>query len=430
MINKTLLPPLFSHEDGYGNVTTREEMCSLIDRWKSLLVSRGAKKGNSLGISLVFVAPNHIALIFAAGELGLKLVLLDKPVCEETIPATKAALFAPIDFHVCDEFLYYPKRHPHYGKMVDRYCAVNIMENEIDSHFDELSEIYGTSEDVYLCGSTSGTTSKGTIVEFTQKDCYELAKRNITVFGFTENSIVCQTRNMHHVSCMLTFMLPSLLIAPTHYYYNIYHEPAQFFSFMKDKKIDQAFFGSHFVVEDMIASDVVFDVTPKINISGYTVPEEYIVYCKKHNVEFMSHYGSVDTGIPLLVNHVTKDSEYIPNWLGREPDDYYQMIFDLDWRTTVSGPTFKSREMSDYISPRPDGMWLYLGRLEKNVTEEVLRNVTGKDLTVIDDHIVFWEDCHFSRDCKYNIHHLDKKTWTTETKINLHQLRYYLKNTA
>jgi hypothetical protein len=424
MISKNILPSNFTYEDEYGNVTSREEIYSVIDRWKSLLIERGAKRGNSLGVSLVMVSINHLALVIAAGEMGMRLVLLDKPICQETIPATKAAIFAPIDFHVLDTHL---EKNAAYLEMVHRYCTVNIMENEILEHSDEVTNIFGTEDDVYLCGSTSGTTGQGQIVEFTQKDCLDLALRNVNVFGFTEHSVVCHTRNMHHVSCMLTFMLPSLMVAKKHYYYNIYHDADGLFEFMKRKRVDQVFFGSHFVVEDMIASDVVFEVTPKINLSGYTVPEEYIVYCKKHNVEFMSHYGSVDTGIPLLLNHVTEDSEYIPNWLGREPDSYYNMIFDLNWRTTVSGPTFKSREMSDYISPRPDGTWLYLGRLEKNVTEEVLREVTGKDLTVIDNHIVFWEDCNFSRDCKYHIHHLDKKTWTTETKINLHQLRYYLK---
>lgn len=427
MINKSILSETFTYEDEYGNVTTKEQIGSLVDRWKSLLIERGAKRGNSLGVSLVMVSINHLALVIAAGEMGMRLVLLDKPICQETIPATKAAIFAPIDFHVMDVHL---QQNTAYAEMVDRYCTVNIMEDEILDHHDEFFDIIGREGDVYLCGSTSGTTGESQIVEFTQRDCYNLAHRNVLVFGFNQHSVVCHTRNMHHVSCMLTFMLPSLLIADSHYYYNIYHEPSGLFSFMRDKKVDHVFFGSHFVVEDMIASNVVFDVTPKINVSGYTVPEEYIDYCAKHNVEFMSHYGSVDTGIPLLVNHITKDSGYIPNWLGREPDDYYQMIFDLDWQTTVSGPTFVGRKMSDYIIPRPDGLWIYSGRLEKNETEEVLRKVTGKDLTVIDDHIVFWEDCHFSRDCRYHIHHLDKKTWTTETKINLHQLRYYLKNTA
>lgn len=424
MINKNLLPATFTYEDEYGNVTSKEDFCYLIDRWKSLLVNRGAKRGNSLGISLVMVSPNHLALVFAAGELGMRLVLLDKPVCMETVPATKAALFAPIDFHIIDEYL---QANEAYAEMVARYCTINIMEEEILAHTGEYTEIHGGMNDVYVCGSTSGTTSEGKIVEFTQQDCYSLANRNINVFEFTQESVVCHTRNMHHVSCMLTFMLPSLMVASKHYYYNIYHNMSGFFPFMKEKKIDQVFFGSHFVVEDMIASDVVFDVAPKINISGYTVPEKYIDYCAKHNVEFMSHYGSVDTGIPLLLNHVKKGAEYISDWLGREPDDYYTMIFDLDWQTTVSGPSFNNRKMSDYIIPREDGMWIYSGRLEKNVTEEVLRNVTGKDLTVVDDHIVFWEDCHFSRDCRYNVHHLDKKTWTTETKINIHQLRYFLK---
>jgi hypothetical protein len=428
MINKNILPAKFTYEDEYGNVTSRQEICSLIDRWKSLLIERGAKRGNSLGVSLVMVSTNHLALVIAAGEMGLRLVLLDKPICRETIPATKAAIFARIDFHVMDVHL---QQNEAYAEMVQRYCTVNIMEDEINTHTNEFVDILGTEDDVYLCGSTSGSTNSSKIVEFTQKDCYNLAERNLSVFQFSPQSKVCHTRNMHHVSCMLTFMLPSLMVSEKHYYYNIYHDADGMFEFMKRKNIDQVFFGSHFVVENMLQFAGVFDVTPKINLSGFTVPEEYVEYCQRYNVEFMSHYGSVDTGIPLLLNHVTKDSEYIRNWLGEEPDDYYVMIWDPMTASTrvYSNEWEEDRYIQDYISPRSDGMWCYFGRLEKNVTEEVLRNVTGKDLSVIDDHIVFWEECDFPTS-RYHVHYLDKKTWTTETKINLHQLRYYLKNTA
>ena len=125
MINKNILTENFSYEDEKGNVVSREEMCSLIDRWKYLLVERGAKRGDSLGISLVMVSPNHLALIFAAGELAMRLVLLDKPAAVETIDRTKAAVFDPIDFHVVDEYL--AKSEP-YMEMVNRYCKMNIFE--------------------------------------------------------------------------------------------------------------------------------------------------------------------------------------------------------------------------------------------------------------------------------------------------------------
>ena len=433
MINKNILSSDFTYEDEHGNVTTRDEICQLIDRWKSLLINRGAERGNSLGVSLVMVSINHLALAIAAGELGMRLVLLDKPICQETIPATKAALFAPIDFNVIDVHSYDENSlWSSYKGMIDRYCRINIMEDEILDHADQFHDIIGTDGDVYLCGSTSGSTGDSKPVYYTQKECYDIAVRNARVFGFTQDSIVCHTRNMHHVSCMTTFMLPSLMKSHKHYYYNIYHEADGLFDFMKHKKIDQVFFGSHFVVENMLKYDGVFDVAPKINLSGFTVPEKYIEYCKKYNVEFMSHYGSVDTGT-LLLNHVTKDSEYIPNWLGVEPDDFYIMVWDPMTNTqgtkVYSGLWQGDRLIRDHISLRSDGMWCYLGRQEKNVTEDVLREVTGKDLTVIDDHIVFWEECDFPTS-RYHVHHLDKKTWTTETKINLHQLRYYLKNTA
>ena len=37
--------------------------------------------------------------------------------------------------------------------------------------------------------------------------------------------------------------------------------------------------------------------------------QKHVDMCKKYNIEFISHYGSVDT-IPLLVNYIDGNSEY------------------------------------------------------------------------------------------------------------------------
>lgn len=60
-------------------------------------------------------------------------------------------------------------------------------------------------------------------------------------------------------------------------------------------------------------------------MSGFVLDEEFVELAKKHNVCFQSHYGSIDTAIPLLVNLVKADTEMFPNSLGVLPDDFYEV---------------------------------------------------------------------------------------------------------
>lgn len=421
MINKNILTENFSYEDEKGNVVSREEMCSLIDRWKYLLVERGAKRGDSLGISLVMVSPNHLALIIAAGELAMKLILLDKPAAIETIDRTKASVFDPIDFHIIDDYL--AASEP-YMEMVRRYCKQNIFETEIDAVSGKIEEDFSNPDAVYLCGSSSGTTSRPKPVYFSQHDCFELSERNIDVFKFEKDSVVCHTRNMHHVSCMMTFLLPSLMVADKHYYYNIYDVMSGFPAFIKEKKVDRVFFGSPFVVRDLVKYSVgEFDVPVLINISGFTIPAEYVEYCEFFNIEFLSHFGSVDTGIPLLLNHVTKNSKFEENWLGVEPDDYYRIIIDDIIR--VEGPWVGSRVLEDKLTEK-NGKWYHNGRTEIDPVEKACKRLLKKDLSVYGNNLIIWNDSEGVEVPGMTVHYLSKEQWTTETKVNVYQLLGYL----
>ena len=106
MITRDILLDNFSFIDTNTSTSVNKETLSdLIDRWKYLLVSRGAKRGDSLGIAFVMVDADHLALLFAAAELGMCLLVLDKPVVEESIDRTRAAIFAPIDFLVIDTYV-------------------------------------------------------------------------------------------------------------------------------------------------------------------------------------------------------------------------------------------------------------------------------------------------------------------------------------
>jgi hypothetical protein len=67
-----------------------------------------------------------------------------------------------------------------------------------------------------------------------------------------------------------------------------------------------------------------FNTTLNINMSGFTLDQSFVELAEKYNVRFQSHYGSIDTAIPLLINFVDKDSVVKENCLGVLPDDFYR----------------------------------------------------------------------------------------------------------
>jgi hypothetical protein len=124
MITRDLLNKNIEY-DGVGY----DDICSLVNRWKSILVNKyGAKHGQILTNAVIKLNLNHIAINIAAGELGMRLLIMDKPVDETTIHMTKMALFGPSDITIdCEQIRW----HPH-DKMFNNYSKIVIGEEEID----------------------------------------------------------------------------------------------------------------------------------------------------------------------------------------------------------------------------------------------------------------------------------------------------------
>ena len=433
MITRDILLDNFSFIDTNTSTSVNKETLSdLIDRWKYLLVSRGAKRGDSLGIAFVMVDADHLALLFAAAELGMCLLVLDKPVVEESIDRTRAAIFAPIDFLVIDMYV---RKWPHYVKMVELYCNNIINVEEITTVTEKFTEFWGRPEDNYIGGSSSGTTGRPVPAYYTQEQSLLHAERCVRIFQYERDSVVCHTRNMHHVSSMLIGILPSLMSIEKHYFYNIYSDFDGFAEFIRDNNIDRAFIGSEWVIEGFVRAamerGVRFNKTLLGSISGFTIPEEYVEYCRILNMELMSHLGAVGVAISPIVNHVTKDSVYKPNWLGKTTDDYYK-IDVRDNIAYISSPETNYEQeiiLQDYVSV-VDGEWFHHGRLgDVPLVESEIKRLFGVDCNAYEDYLIIWNSDPIDIPEEFSdwkVFYLDKETWTTETKVNVYQLLGYL----
>lgn len=464
MINTDLITEDFKFypitSDTHINKT---ELISLVSRWKHLLVVKyGCKKGDVAAIAIMGMTCNHIAIVFALAELGASALILDAPVNKKTMHKTKAALYAPIAFAIEDQWCRVLTGGLHH-EMLEKYCNVIIDEKEIDSVTEEFTERFNDPSDAFLCSSTSGSTGEHKKIFFTQEEVFKISKRNIDVFKFDKNSRVGYTKNMHHASCMLTQLLPALMVSEHHHQIltsvwilfglpdykqgettqQIAYTEKDVISRVRKNKINHILLVNSFLVtaflRDVAAGGRLED-TLRINVSGFVVPKEYIEKCKDLNVEFVSHFGQVNGAIPLLVNYVTADSQWIPGSLGVVPDDFYKVREVQEGQFLVSCELWsEERVVDDKLKViEVDGQKIYLhgGRsTEMTSYELILRKFTTeyalfKDSATLKFVVVFWEENQQLPvellPLTHSVHHLDKLTFTTETKVNMEQLGAHL----
>lgn len=454
MITRNLINANINY-DGH----TRDEIFSLINRWKRLLITRGASRGNVMALAIMSVNMNHIACIFAAAELGIKLFLFSKPLSKDTLHATKMAIFGPMDFTIIEEYMWNEDYHQ---ELFTTYGGELIFQNEIDNISDmgDFQPWDVEPTDVFLFASTSGTTSGAPKpAYYTHKEFMSTIVRNAKVFGINKDSVFLHSINMHHASSMLSSLMPGLMYAEKHFVGSVEipkDEPRTQNIFAERIQLMADMINDHGVDRLQIAwPPVIVGIIPLlntnkkviINISGFTVPKSFYKYAKKKNIEFHSHYGAVDVGGPILVNVVNKESVYKANYLGVQPDSFYDVQFDDEGAYVVSKAWTGTRRLTDKLEKLEDGFY-HRGRAD--LSEEYIRWNDELESLIKEQHgdftalmvnkipvLVLWDaeqEYEFgSITANLNrlvdrIFYLKKQDFMVDTKVDITQLKAYLKN--
>lgn len=440
---------------------TYNDLCLIINRWKSLLLSKGVKKGDNICVGILTVNINHIALLLAAGELGLVLFVLSKPLYKETIHATKIAFFGPMQHSVVEKEL---MLDPTNRLMLETYGGKITLEHELESVDDvEDNQPWEVTEnDNYLLASTSGTTSQKPIpIYFSHKNMEIITKRNGKIYDYKNQDVIIQSVNMHHASSILSVILPTLRYVDTHYGITIIpdfmrgiQKDPKYFTFEKcarfmiDHKVTNIMFGSKLRFQNLLDALKVIPefhtLTYKIrvNISGFALTPEFYEDAKKYPIEFWSHYGAVDLlPSPLFLNIVTDTSQYMSNYLGVMPDNFSNITFYEDAAyVDCSSLGIQSQKINDGLEQR-DKDWYHLGRKNQHIlysdeVESLIREQFGDFSVFAEDgaaYIVVWDyqdnlpniDSGVLRD--FNFLFLKKEDFHVDTKVDMNQLLAYVK---
>jgi hypothetical protein len=419
-----------------------------IDKWKWVLHEKyGARQGHIVTVSTLEVKFDYVCIVFAAAELGLKLITLNQPVSFDTIHKTKLALFGPADFAIVEPQTAQHKHSAH-DAMVEQYSKKILNSKEIDLipqnanlNFEHEKSL---PDNILIMTSTSGTTEQSRLVTWSHREVFEWANRNIKIFNYNKTSRVGHARNMHHGSSAVCEFFPALMTADFHVNVNTSKATMRFTAhYTEEFKLTHLAFKNVFDLEDFLNHiKEPFTETLTISMSGFTVPEYFIELCKKYNVKFISHFGSMDIAVPLLVNYV--DSEYVfrPHYLGVMPDNFYTVNITED-KTVVNCNLFENEKvLGDKLRLEEDGFY-HEGRLSED------NSILPGNFTLVksgdNNHLVIWEEGGIEAsktitpkemeafDAAHNltrpdrsIFHLKKRDFTIDTKVDMDQLRAFL----
>ena len=394
---------------------TKEELIHEIKKWKMLFRENyNVRKGEVVAISILDVTHYHLSCLLACAELGLKIFIIDAPATKESLPYTKLALHG-LQIIVCimSEFMGDDLYDGLHGQMIREYSKELIDTRELvfkePNDFEMPDDI--SEDDIFMISSTSGSTKPSRKIEFTHKEVYEMSRRNIDIFKFKPETKVLHTKNMHHASAMICTLLPSIMVSEYHRSFTL----PQNLDWISDVNILKQMIsneqykinlkgGYHMTVPNqMILEFLLKSAFPSfknktiISMCGFTLPEEYINYAKTFNLEFISHYGSIDTGIPLLVNYLDENTEYRSDCLGVPPDDFFDIQVSPTTNASVGCQVWSEDRTLDDILYVEDNLYFLKGRVENANTV----------FDIPDD--------------------LDLDKFYQDTKLNMEQLRGHLK---
>ena len=446
VINRHIINPDINYDGA-----NREDLFRLINRWKRLLIYKQISRGDVMALGIFDVSLNHVACLFAAAELGVKIFIITKPLAKETIHATKMGILGPVDITISQRL----EPDDLHIEMFERYSKKICYEDEIDLITDDTDVVISVAaNEPLIFASTSGTTGTSKPIIFTHDEVYKISQRNISAFGYIKESVVQQTVNMHHASAMLTYLFPTLMACDTHYVGSIAFAqhilkkiwyPTQFVeTCLADRKVDNIICTNSFmlsaIAQGMTEANRLPDHRITINMSGFPAGPEIYNMAKEYPIDFISHYGSIDTGIPLLVNKITQDSVYEPGYIGKLVDDFYKIVGNMVYSDLWSEP----RPVPDTLL-NENGRFYYVGRKDehflytKEIKQLLLEQLGDHDFVVTNTgkhFIVIWnkqerydiENGKTYVDKAFTFVYLNKEDFMVDTKVSMEQLRAYLEH--
>lgn len=318
-------------------------LCDLIDKWKYLLtVKLNATKGMTFGFTITKTDIRYFSLIFACAELGLKIVVYQRPYKQSDIHNYKIKAFVPIDLMVYDDDVL--------NDVIDEFintCSTTSFNiSEIDLVDKPLDINYPTvfPDDILLLTTSSGTTDTPKIISHSHRFFYQLCIRNCSVLDFNNNDNILHVRNLHHGSSVSVFFFPSVHACSNHFYLNFQDEDMQSLSTsIENYDITKLLVPYNIIMSTfskfLIENNLHYPQLTVFNLSY--LEKEWITLCNNcHVLSIKSVFGSNETGGPIFLPEINKLSNTLTfdnSCVGPILDDFYKpQIIDNSLHVYIS----------------------------------------------------------------------------------------------
>lgn len=449
----------------------KEQLVERINCWKYVLrYTYNAQPQESILIGMQKLSIDYFAIIIAAAELSLKIVVVDYNRTDKfrnveySDPKTK--LLSPIDIFLHDFPTDILTTNQVYSKYVffkthskRTYSTLDAVLIDVPLE-DSVISMQPNATDILFRVTSSGTTDVPKVIEHTHEFISAISLENSKRYKGT----ALHVNNLNHGASASVTLLP--LLASEKVTSHLFYDGADAESIVglvdaltsyKDN-LGYLSFPYPFLIDKFIEVSRAKNITwPNLDL----ITLSYILDNAKHAVRdgvfnsITSIFGSNETLGPLFINTATKDTWNIDSRYYSIPNDFYKIKLSAEGKITVIVPVYdKEVETNDYFDQ--DGEYfVHKGRSDMfRINGESINLSTVNNLNkqytstyiVIDtlNHCLYlacWEDLtideiqtikaeiesNFERIKITKIAHLDKSNFYYGIKLDNELLREYFR---
>lgn len=354
----------------------------------------------------------YLGVIYASFELGLKIVILSKPINTEQASKPKATAHFPLDVLIIN-------KEKFTNSFLNNFLRNNskIIINTDNIQYVEPSQQIDYTPDpdnICLLCTSSGSTDNPKLLSHSHKFFYELCSTNYQPLGFTPDDRVLHLIAINHGSALGVYFLPSMHICKNHYFmirYFIVNSSEEenwdkWIEFCIENKITKVHSPHSIETNNMISairrSKVGLpDLT--IMILSFINPEWLSVVKEGKLKGIVSIFGCSEASGPLFLSSVDKNTEnFDPKFFGNPIQDFHLITVDEKGELTVNIPTYNTTIKTEDFFERTDSGYRFIsknklyriGDTEINVSDIQLILQKNLEKTIIDDIIILVDEIY------------------------------------
>lgn len=458
--------------DNTGDVDYTE-LCSLIDRWKILLVEQyHAQPGKKIVIEFTIPNATYYAAQYAAWELGM-IVIGEWPYAyeDEDVYAHRMTMHGRIDYAIVSYEQTVPSSAM-FNYWNYRRTTANVDFVITDKDFEEFETPYPERASIIaesilakpemdaLWGASGGTTGVAKATSNTHQKLYLSSLRHVKLLNFQPTDHCLHIQNTLYGAGVWYWFLPATMAAREHSIF-VSKDSAEIAKVINEKQINKVQFHTLPLILNFI--NAVEPVSHVLEISSlFVLPKDAVSTVQEKNINAVHMvFGDTTIGGTFFLKKIDRNtipSMYEKNCMEALPDNFFE--FELregilwmripsigqEWRT--SGDRFEIRDNKYYFYGRGNryviaGDTITLGDLDAEVDRlfgiNAIIVVDEKDQKI---YLAIWKEnaeaeeelnCYFENNFeKARIEQvargLDPNRFVASRKIDREKLRDYFRH--